>query len=403
MKRHSNKTPFMCRSYEIKCDNIQVFYKALRSEKIYPRQMQEKNGTVYLTLSGIYDKQIKKICSDLGYICETKCEGDIIRAAKRLKKRPALIISLIIFGLAVIYLKNIVIRIDVMTDDEQIKSRVIHVLNEEGVKAGTYIPGITLVEVERSLKQKVEGISWAGITRKGNSLVIDVVKTIPKAEGSYSRFPTNLIASENATIDKVLVLDGKLMIGVGNGVKKGDIIVSGKIDIENPGKTNEKGEKDITTRYTRSMGTIEGTFHREVSFEQKLDGIVKKETGKIIKQRYLHLFSADIPLFFKDKTGNYYSDTTLSCPQINGYEIPVGIKTLELREYDHKPVRYSAKQAEELTMEKIKKYESNFLKGYKILEKKEEKIIEKDSVKIKVNYKLYGNICEEAAFFIKKQ
>ena len=290
-----------------------------------------------------------------------------------------------------------------MTDDEQIKSRVIHVLNEEGVKAGTYIPGITLVEVERSLKQKVEGISWAGITRKGNSLVIDVVKTIPKAEGSYSRFPTNLIASENATIDKVLVLDGKLMIGVGNGVKKGDIIVSGKIDIENPGKTNEKGEKDITTRYTRSMGTIEGTFHREVSFEQKLDGIVKKETGKIIKQRYLHLFSADIPLFFKDKTGNYYSDTTLSCPQINGYEIPVGIKTLELREYDHKPVRYSAKQAEELTMEKIKKYESNFLKGYKILEKKEEKTIEKDSVKIKVIYKLYGNICEEAAFFIKKQ
>jgi similar to stage IV sporulation protein len=233
--------------------------------------------------------------------------------------------------------------------------------------------------------------------------VIDVVKTIPKAEGSYSRFPTNLIASENATIDKVLVLDGKLMIAVGNGVKKGDIIVSGKIDIENPGKTNEKGEKDITTRYTRSMGTIEGTFHREVSFEQKLDGIVKKETGKIIKQRYLHLFSADIPLFFKDKTGNYYSDTTLSCPQINGYEIPVGIKTLELREYDHKPVRYSAKQAEELTMEKIKKYESNFLKGYKILEKKEEKTIEKDSVKIKVNYKLYGNICEEAAFFIKKQ
>ena len=63
----------------------------------------------------------------------------------------------------------------------------------------------------------------------------------------------------------------------------------------------------------------------------------------------------------------------------------------------------SAKQAEELTMEKIKKYESNFLKGYKILEKKEEKTIEKDSVKIKVIYKLYGNICEEAAFFIKKQ
>ena len=403
MKRQNKGTPFICRRYEIKGDNFALFYKALRSKGIHPRKMHEKGDTVYLLLSAVYDKQLKKLCDEIGYICKTKDEGDVIKAAKRLKKRPALIISLIIFGLAVIYLKNIVIRIDVMTDDDEIKSRVIHVLSEEGVKAGTYIPGITLVEVERALKQRVEGISWAGITRKGNSLVIDVVETIPKEEGSYSRFPTNLIAAENATIDKVLVLDGKLMIGVGNGVKKGDIIVSGKIEIENPKHVNGKEEKEVTTRFTRSMGTIEGTFDRTVSFEQKLDDIVKKETGIVKKQRYLHLFSADIPLFFKEKSGNYYSDITLSCPEINGFEIPVGIKTLELREYDLKPVRYTIQQAEEQAMEKIKKYETNFLNEYKILEKKLEKTTENNAVKIKVNYKLYGNICEEAAFFIKKQ
>ena len=52
--------------------------------------------------------------------------------------------------------------------------------------------------------------------------------------------------------------------------------------------------------------------------------------------------------------------------------------------------------------EKRVKYEKNFLSEYKIKDKKESVKSTEKGVKLEVTYTLYGNICEEAAFFIKK-
>ncbi len=401
-KRTKTAVSFFRCGYKITGSSYSKLYKVIKSSRLNAADMNEKSGKLYLTVPFYNSRCLRNICKANGYEIEKTSYGDAIRAVKRMIRRPALILGLFAVILVIMYLKNTVMRFDIINENETIRNDIMNVLKEEGVTVGSYIPDIELVNVERALKQRVSGISWAGITRKGNSLIIDVIENIPAEKGSYSRFPTNLVAKENAIIDKITLLDGQLMTVTGSGVRKGDIIISGIVEKKKSSWKDGKETVETNMRYTRSMGVVEGTFERTVVFEQKLDDIVKKETGNVFKQHYLNLFSADIPLFLKAKTGNYFTQESSSSAQIAGRKLPFGLKTLTLREYDYKPIKYSQQQAEELLKKKTEKYEINFLKEYKIKDKSVSVTSDDRSVKMNVTYKLYGNICEEAAFFIEK-
>ena len=401
-KNRKPALPFFRIGYTVSGGSAVRLYRLLRENRVSAADVCEKQDGISLTVPFYNNRSFLRLCRENGFEAVKTGDGDVVRAVKRILKRPALVISLLIVFAVLLYLKDIVMRFDIMTEDEKIRSDIMNVLKEEGVSAGSYIPDIKFVVVERALKQRVEGISWAGITRKGNSLIIDVVENIPAQKGSFSRFPSNLVAKENAVIEKVRVQDGQLKTVVGSGVSKGDIIVSGIV--ENNKVTWKDGKQNVEkrVRYTRSMGTIEGTFERTVVFEQAFDDAVKKETGNVYKQRYLHLYSADIPLFFKAKTGSFYSDDELSSASIAGFMLPFGIRTVTLKEYDRKPVHYSQQEAIDLAKKKCEKYEKNFLSEYEIKDRKISFTADDKGVKMQVTYKLYGNICEEAAFFIEK-
>lgn len=393
---------FFRRQYTISTEQPERLFKQLKDQHINPTDIQETNNEINLSVSILNCKAIVRLCKENSYSIVRVKDGDAIKALRRFKHRPALLISLCLVLLAIIYLKDIVLRFDIINENESIRSDIMNVLTEEGVTAGSYIPEIRLVEVERALKQRVDGISWAGITRKGNTLIIDVIENIPAVKGSFSRFPTNLVAKENATVEKIMLLDGQVKTIIGSGVCKGDIIISGTV--ENKRSTWKDGKETIETnvRYTRSMGTVEGTFERTVTFEQPLDDVVKKVTGNVYSQSYFQLFSADIPLFFKQRVGNYYTEEKLSSAHIGDVTLPFGIKTLTFKEYDYKPVRYTQQEAAERAKSKCERYERNFLSEYKIKNKDVKTVCNEKSVKIEVTYKLYGNICEESAFFIAK-
>ena len=389
-------------SYEVECESAQRLYKLLKEEKIPASNVREKDGKVKLEVPFYTARNFERLCADIGYQADRLAQGDMVTAAKRLLHRPGLIIGLLLIAAILIYLKNIVMRFDIISQDEKIRKDIMNVLKQENITVGTYIPDIDLVVVERALKQRVEGISWAGITRKGNSLIIDVVENIPAVKSSQSRLPSNLVATENAVINKVRVVDGQLCKAVGSGVCKGEVIVSGIVEKKKTKWTDGRENVETSVRYARSSGVVEGTFERKVVFEQKLNDIVKRKTGDVYEQKYLHLYSADIPLFFKEKSGNYYCSQELDSLSLAGRKLPVGIKTLKLEEYDFKPIRYTEDEAYRLALKKCDKYEVNFLGQYEIKKKTVRRSTAKGTVRAEVTYTLYGNICEEAAFFIKK-
>lgn len=385
----------------ISAENKSDVYKEILYGKFPVTDMQEKKDKIYLWLSLEYCEDFENMCIEKGFEYEYADIKGLIVFFSRFKHRWGLLAGLILTIILTVYLSNIALRFKILCDDKQIQKDVMTVLKEEGVEPGCYIPNIDLVVTERALKQRVHGISWAGITRSGSSLVIDVVKDIPKPDINYERLPTNLIATENAVIDKLEIFGGQVMLGVGCGVNKGDVIVSGK-EVDTKSKWVNAREQ-ITTRitYTRSKGTVWGSFQRRMTFEQPYHQQTQVK-GKVNRKCSFGFFNAEVPLYFSLPENSFKTDCQKSDIMILGFKMPFYINHYTLTEYSYSDIDLNKGQAENICLEKVSKYEKNFLKDYDIKKKKVKKSFSKSGCKIIVDYDLYGSIATEQEFFIPK-
>lgn len=388
--------------YVITGDSFTKFYRRIMSKKLPVSKMCEKNGKLTLRMPAEHCKALERLCDELGLeYTATKRHGSFV-LAKRFFGRGGLVIGTAAVMLSCFYLSNVVVRFDILSDDENIRKGVMSVLKEEGVETGTYIPSIDLIVTERALKQKVEGISWAGITRKGDTLIIDVIETEGDTKRESNRYPSNLVACENGVIEKIEVYDGLLKIPVGSGVTKGDIVVGGEIITSKSSWIDGKENVETKTSYARSKGKILGTFERTVTFTQPFEDKAEKTTGKRDTKRFFTVFDADIPLFFSKPEGYWKNEQRYSPLSLFGLEMPFGITTCELEEYKFSQDTLTEQQALDAVHEKAYLYEENFLSDYEIKDRQVEDNVTEDGVTATVTYTLYGELCREVEFFIKK-
>ncbi len=109
-------------------------------------------------------------------------------------------------------------------DDDLIADK----LAEAGLHPGSKISELKTGEISVRLLSSAEEISYVTINMKGNVAYVDVIeKSEPNTDerplGKYA----NLVAASDGIIEEITVIEGNSVIGVGNVVKKGDLLVSG--------------------------------------------------------------------------------------------------------------------------------------------------------------------------------
>lgn len=393
---------FGYKKYKITGSEFSKLYKLISDYKIPVRNMTEKKDFLYITLSAEYCKQFEKLCIKNNYEFKVKSIKNLLKLITIVKGRPGLIIGTLIAIAGLTYLSNIAIDIKVLSDDKTICTKIYDKLNEQGINAGVYIPSINYNVVERELRKSIDEISWAGITRKGSVLMIDVVPNIEKPKSKKNRLPSNIIAVENAVIEKIETDDGQVLLGPKCGVIKGEKIVSGKIETVKTDWVNGIEKSETKTQYARCNGKAYGTFERVITVSQSYDNKKITNTGKQKNLHYIKFFSVNIPLFFSKPNGYFKSET--SCEPINvfGIKLPISLKNCHISEYDFKPNKLSYEEAKEQLETKVYKYEKNFLKDYDICNRKVDIKKDKNGITETVTYQLYGIISKEVEFFIGK-
>lgn len=388
--------------FEVVGDNYSKFYKQMLERKLPCSNIQEIKGVLTFQISVEYLKDVKDLCGELALEYKITNKKGIFLKVLRILKHKGIIIGAAVAFVICLILSNFVFRFNILCDDNDTKKAIMAVLNENGVQAGSYIPNLNLVNLERELKQKVDEISWAGISISGSTLTIDIVENIPQPESRKVRMPSNLIAKYDAVIDKVELYDGQLMTTVGSAVTKGDIIVSGTVVDENVTYEDGKEIKDSNTKYVRSMANIYGTFEQTVIISQPFKSKEKIVSDESVSKSFLKVFDLQVPLFFSIPEGNYESSSEYKGLYFFGHNIPIGINSVSLNKYDFIEKEYSKSEVKELAEEKLKKYEKNFFKDYEIKDVKTTEKYTDDGVELTAMYKLYGEITKEAEFFVSK-
>lgn len=362
----------------------ETFLNILKQSSAAVSDVKYKNGK----LSGkIYNSdlpQITALAEKNGVLFSIVGKRGSIFTIRKYRLRIGLAIGLFLAFAMVFYLSNIVMSIEIYGNETITDKQAEAILNDCGIRIGTFIPCIDLREIERQVVSSTENIAWIGIRSSGCIIQAEISEISSPPEMVPKNTPCNVVSSRDAQIVDIKgVYLGMLVPMLYDGVKKGDILVSGTVE-------NGKGG----VYFVHAMGEIIGRYNEKVTFSQPFSDEITDHKGTVTR-KYLNFFGAKIPLFVgRNDLENYEYDETSSYFQILNIKLPIGTTTAEYKLFDKEEVRYTPEKAKQILEDKIRLYEMNFYDGEDItIVDKEVFFSENDKgMSVTVKYTIEGDI-----------
>lgn len=386
--------------YEISIEQEHSYklYKHIKSNRLPIQNISEKNGRVTFYSPA----EAKAGIDEIGIPYEIISVKGLVKYLHMLLSKKGMLAGAAVSILLIAFFSRYILSFEILCSNAELNEKIMSVLSANGVTTGNKISDINFTVAERELKSSIDELSWAGITVEGCKVIIDVIENVDKPEYTKKRLPSNLISVENGIIDKVELVDGQLLKPVGSGITKGDTIVTGKIDKEEV--YYKKGEEihEHTTRYTRSIGTVYGTFERTITFEQPFTASKKLLSDNTDTRYTLSIFDTVLPLYFDSSDNFTLIDEKKHTVSFWGIEIPVSVTETDVSRYSYIAVPISKSEAEVLAKQQADLYEKNFLSDFEIKNAEYSYSYNENGVILTASYSLYGIISKEVDFFIKK-
>lgn len=210
---------------------LEKFINLCSAENIYLRDVIRIQNTLQVKMSLHHFKKIRSIAR------KTKCRVYI--EAKRglpfvftkLKKRKLLMLGGILFLVILYMLSSIIWYIDVIGVKTLKKEEILDQLESLGFETGIWKHGIDLKNIENELLLNNQQISWVNIKIKGIKAIVEIVEKTPPPP-IKSATPCNVVARDKGLITEIMVLKGEPVVKEGDMVEKGQVLISGIIEIE---------------------------------------------------------------------------------------------------------------------------------------------------------------------------
>ena len=277
-----------------------------------------------------------------------------------------------------------------LTDEAMLKT-----LSDIGVSVGGRVERVGYEELEKYLREIYPEIIWISVRQKGTIVEIAIrenssVYTPQKTEEA----PCNLIANEDGMLRKMVVRKGVPKVSVGQSISKGDILVSGTIEIlgddgilRNKNHVVSDADIMIETQIPIHIAIPKVYFEREYTGRTKSNYIFIGPKGYTFEtERKIKYISAD------EITETDDSETVLL------WTIPLTISERKYREYYIVEYENDLTQASQKLEEEFADFLANLMeKGVQIISKNVR--IEEDYA----NWVLTGTVTALSPAFSKQQ
>lgn len=218
----------------------------------------------------------------------------------RHKRRWWFLLGMTFFAGMIYILSLFVWQIDIDGNRKYTDALILQALAQMDVKTGCRKSEIDLPEIEEELRIMYNEITWVSASITGTKLQIELregdlkisgssgggqtgnVKRVenrennPKTQNGESEIdlPANLVSDEDAIITNLVVRRGTVAVRYGDEVKKGDVLIEGKVYIYNEDETLKKVD------YLTAEGDVFGKYQElyEKHYQRKHE--VRSYTGK---------------------------------------------------------------------------------------------------------------------------
>jgi len=370
--------------FEAVAPDSEKFINTIMASCIVADKIQYNNGKI---IGKIYKRDFNEL-KKVGNSCDAQIsileKNGLLFDVLKYKKRIGLLAGVIISIMIIHFLSDLVMIIDVYGNESVSDSHVLALAKDTGIHIGAHISDIDLRNAERIMVSSSDEISWIGIRSSGCKIQIEVYEIDNAPYVIQKNIPCNIISSKDAQIvDIKNVYSGMLMQMLNNGVKKGELLISGTV---------EDGKGGVY--YTHSIGDIIGRYTETMTFVQPYcDEIIDYDDQ--ITRKSIHILGFKIPLYIKNKEyDNYEVKENITYVNLFGIQLPAGMIYMEYKPYSIQQIEYDREDVEKIILDKIEQYELNFLNNQEItvIDKKIEFVEKNDSLKAIVRYTVEGNI-----------
>ena len=266
--------------------NIERFIQRLYNEKI------ELLNIKYINYKEI---EIKINKNDLEHINKIKTIYKIeitellgINKLKYLiKKNIHLIISILISFIIIIFLSNVIFKVEVIHSSKELRELIINELEEKGIKEKSLVKNYNQIQnIKKEILEKYKDkIEWLEIERSGVKYIVRVEERIITEQNSENT-PSNIVAKKDAIIKDIDAIKGEVVKNINDYVKKGDTIITGEIKLYEELKNN-----------VSAKGNVYGEVWYQASIEYPMNYYEEKTTGKNKKILSITLLNKRLELF----------------------------------------------------------------------------------------------------------
>lgn len=331
----------------------------------------------------IYERDFKKVKSIKSIYKIKIIDYKGLSLYKRVLKQNSLFIIFIFVGIFIVFfLSNIIFSIKVVHSDKNLQELILGELENYNIKIHKFKKSNKRInEIKNEILNKYKDeIEWLEIENYGTSYIVRVEERLIPKEKEIIK-PRNIIAKKNAVISKIIVSSGVIERLVGEYVKKGDIIVSGAI------KLNEE-IKNLTS----ATGDVYGEVWYTVTVEYPYIYSETVYTGNKKKNLNIRFLNKRFNIIGK----NYKDSKIVDKIKLNSLFLPISIAISEQYEVKEIDNIYNEEEALEMAQKRSKtQIESKLGKDEYIID---QKIIDttfnENKVKLQIFYNVYENIGE---------
>ena len=300
------------------CDN---YYKLINkieklSIKIYEIKYIEK--IIYLKVTKKDYAKIKKYI--ISYKFKVEKNLGLQRIFGIIKQEKIFVISLIIGLIVFICLKNMIVKINIVHENQEIRELISDELKENKIEILRFKKSYKkLDEIRQKILDKhPDKLDWMEFEIKGMTLNVKVEERII-TDTKKNNEVCDIVAKKNGVISDIKILQGESLVLINDYVKEGDTLISGTIKYNEIDKryTCADGEIYATTWYTGSV-SIPFKYYEYENESDKRYNLVWEHNGnkhEIFRNR-LENFNSNYKTLLKIFDFNLYLDKQVSVAKI---------------------------------------------------------------------------------------
>ncbi len=260
------------------------------------RVHKDKLVTMRLYIDGF--KKIRPVAR------ETKCKVSILKKVglpfvfNKYRNRKAFFVGGIIFIVLMFVLTSFIWSIEINGNEELPTQIIEEVLSKNGIKTGVLKYRIDSEATVTNIILELSEVVWVSVDVRGTKVKVELRERVKTPDIVPRNVPCDIVAVKDGFIKQVIAKQGIEVVGEGDTVKKGQVLISGRIPLK---------DKEKNLRLVHALGTV----YARTWYDEKEPVITEREnripTGNVINDYSVMLFNKKVDILKrKNRFQNFY-------------------------------------------------------------------------------------------------